>query len=323
MKNDLIDRYLAAIGRELPPAKRTDIVAELRDELMSGLEAREQQLGRRLSHAEQSALLVDFGNPLLVAGRYRTVQHLIGPALYPVWWAALRASLVVIAVVYGALILIGLMGGRLSVDGVVSPLSAAVFMTGAVTLVFALMERFGDPAKITRWRPERLPPARGKRRSRFDLTTELVMGVVFLLWWIGVIHFRDQGAAFDTRVELGPVWDRWHWWIVGYALVEIGSNLVALARPDRAQLVRWLTIWRSLLGAGILLGVIQASHFLVVTGPSGKAQAFLDGGMRLVLGALILGFVARAATEAWRLRHDPDAPSSAEVGEPSPPAARR
>jgi hypothetical protein len=254
---------------------------------------------------------MEFGNPLLVAGRYRKVQHLIGPALYPVWWAALRASLVVIGVVYGALILIGLMGGRLSVDGIMSPLSAAVFMTGAVTLVFALLERFGDPAKLTRWKPERLPPAEGKRRSRFDLMTELVFGVVFLLWWGGLLSFGDQGRAFGERIELGPVWDRWHWWIVGYSLVEIGSNVVALARPDRVQLVRWLAIWRSLLGAGILMGVIQASHFLVVTGPSGKAAAFLDVGVRLFLGALILGFVARAATEAWRLYHD-------DTGEPAP-----
>jgi len=314
MTNDLIDRYLAAVGRELPPRTRADILAELRDELMSGAEAREVRLGRRLNAAEQADLLMEFGNPLLVAGRYRKVQHLIGPALYPVWWAALRASLVVVAVVYGALILIGLMGGRLSVDGIMSPLSAAVFMTGAVTLVFAALERFGNPARITRWKPDRLPPAEGKRRSRFDIVTELVFGVLFLLWWVGLLHFRDLGAAFDERIALAPVWERWRWWIIAYSLLEIGSNVVALARPDRVQLVRWLMIWRSLLGAGILLGVIQASHFLVVAGPSGKAPALLDLGMRLFLGILILGFVARAATEGWRLYHD-------EAGAPQSPQA--
>ena len=31
--SDLIDRYLAAIARELPEAQRADITAELRDEL--------------------------------------------------------------------------------------------------------------------------------------------------------------------------------------------------------------------------------------------------------------------------------------------------
>lgn len=302
MTHDLIDRYLAAVARELPARKRTDIAAELRDEIMSGVEAREEGLGRPLTQSEVEALLVDFGNPLLVAGRYRRVQHLIGPTLYPVWWAALRASLVVIAVVYGALILIGLMGGRLSVDGVMSPLSAAVFMTGAVTVVFAAIERFGDPRKIVRWKPARLPPARERGRSRFDLTTELVFGVAFLLWWIGVLRF--PAAPFENQPELGPVWGRWHWWIVGYSVVEIASNLVALARPDRVQLVRWLVIWRSLLGAGILLGVIQSSRFIVVTGPSGKAQAMFDGGVKIVLGVLILGFAARAATEAWRLYRD-------------------
>ena len=50
--NDLTERYLAAVGRELPEKQRADIVAELRDELLSTIEAKEDGLGRTLSEKE-------------------------------------------------------------------------------------------------------------------------------------------------------------------------------------------------------------------------------------------------------------------------------
>lgn len=304
--NDLIDRYLAAVARELPERDRADITAELRDELLTNIEAREEALGRPLAEGELEAELVAFGNPLVVAGRYRKVQHLIGPQLFPFWWAAMRATFVVIAVVYLVLIVLGLiLSGRVSGLDVPEPLLVFGCAFGAVTGVFALIERFGDPAKVARWRPERLPPARGKRPSQFELLTEIGMGVVFLLWWTGAIHFRNVVPEIGLQVDLAPVWARYFWWILGYSVIEIGSNVIALIRPDRAPLVRWMVIWRSLLGAGILLAVIQASRFLVVSGPAGKAQAIFDLWMRVGIAVAIVVFLARAATEAWRLyQHD-------------------
>lgn len=305
MTHDLIDRYLAAIARDLPERERTDIVAELRDELMSEIEAREEGLGRPMTAAEVEAVLVEFGNPLVVAGRFRKTQHLIGPQVFPFWWAATKATLVVIAAVYVILIAVKLIGGgSLSVDGLDSPISTMVFAFGAVTLVFALIERFGDPQKMARWRPERLPPAEGKRASRFELLTELGIGIVFLLWWTGAIHFRNVFGDIGLQVELAPVWQRFFWWIVAYSVVEIGSNVVALLRPDQVQLVRWMVIWRSMMGAAILLGVIQAERFLIVSGPAGKAQAFFELWVRVGIGIAIAVFVARAAIEIWRLRQD-------------------
>lgn len=307
MTRDLIDRYFAALARELPQDDRHDIVAELRDELMSGIEAREAGLGRPLAEPELAAALGEFGNPLVVAGRYRKTQHLIGPQVYPFWWAAMKATLVVIAAVYVVLIVLRLIGGGVSIDGLGSPMSAMVFAFGAVTLGFALFERFGDPAKMARWSPDRLPPAKGKHASRFELLTELGMGIVFLLWWTGVIRFGNVVGDLGMQVALAPVWQRFFWWIIAYSVVEIASNVVALLRPDRGQLVRWMVIWRSLFGAAILLGVIQAPRLLVVTGPAGKAQAIFDLWMRVGILATIAVFVVRVATEAWRLRQDAQA----------------
>lgn len=301
--DSLIERYLAAIGRELPERDRADILAELRDELMSNLEAREDAAGRPLTAKEFEAALMDFGNPLVVAGRYRRVQHLIGPAVYPFWWAAVKATLVVIAAVYFVLILLTLVtGGHVTGLDVPSPMFTLGFAFGAITLVCALVERFGRPERMARWRPGRLPPAQGKRRSRFELLTEIGMGLVFLLWWTGAIHFRNVIPEIGLRIELAAVWADWFWWILGYSLVEIGSNMAALLRPDRIHMVRIVLIWRSLLGAGILLGVIQADQFLMVSGP--VADAIFDNWMRFGIGVAIAVFLGRAAVEAWRLRQD-------------------
>lgn len=303
--SDLIDRYLAAIARELPEAERADITAELRDELLTNIETREAELGRPVTEQELNDELTTFGNPLVVAGRYRRIQHLIGPGMFPFWLAAVKATLTVIAVVYVVLIVLGLISsGRIHDSDLPEPVLVVGFAFGVVTGVCALIERFGDPTKLALWRPERLPPAHGKTRSRFELLTEVGMGVIFLMWWVGLIHFRNVIPATDVRIELAPVWHRYFWWILGYAVIEIGSNVVALTRPDRVQLVRWMVIWRSLLGAAILLGVLQASHFVVVGGPAGKAQAIFDLWMRVGIGVAIAVFLGRAAIEAWRLRQD-------------------
>ena len=49
---DLVERYLAAVARELPEAQRDDIVAELRDILLSQFEEKEAELGRPLERPQ-------------------------------------------------------------------------------------------------------------------------------------------------------------------------------------------------------------------------------------------------------------------------------
>jgi hypothetical protein len=100
---DLVDRYLASVRRNLPPAKADDIAAELADELQSRIEDREARLGRSLTEAETSAMLREFGHPLVIAARYRPHQYLIGPAVYPFYLYAMKVVLAT-----GATLLVGL-----------------------------------------------------------------------------------------------------------------------------------------------------------------------------------------------------------------------
>lgn len=309
---DLIERYVAAVARELPEAQRADIAAELRDELMSGLEAREEALGRPLARGELEAALVDFGNPLVVAGRYRRVQHLIGPEMFPFWWAALRAVLLVIAAIYLALAILVIVGGG-GVPEVVeratpSIIETLIFAFGAVTLTCAAIERFGKPQVLARWKPANLPPAQGRARKRFDIMVEIAMGVVAILWWTGAVHFRNLLPGLWLRLDLAPVWTLWWWPILIYLTGELAMNVNALLQPGRVALNRSLAIARDLAGAAILLGVLQADRIVEVSAAHlsrsalAEIQSNVDRGFHVGLTVAILLFLAMAALEAWRLR---------------------
>jgi len=87
---ELLDRYLHALKTHLPKAQQRDVVAELSDSILSDVEEQEALLGRTLNRAEEVAVLQKYGHPLLAAGRYLPQQHLIGPALYPYYWFALK-----------------------------------------------------------------------------------------------------------------------------------------------------------------------------------------------------------------------------------------
>ena len=88
---DMLEDYLRAVSRLLPNAKRDDITAELRDEILTRVEAREEQLGRALTPDETEQLLREIGHAIVVAARYRDEpQYAVGPALYPFWSFAVR-----------------------------------------------------------------------------------------------------------------------------------------------------------------------------------------------------------------------------------------
>jgi len=107
-----------------------------------------------------------------------------------------------------------------------SLLTMAVFTFGVVTLLFAVFERTGVAASLQRnWSPARLAPRRTHCRGRFQVASEAVADVVVLLWWTGLIHFRDIiPIPAMLQVQLAPVWSELYWPILGYWLFELGVN---------------------------------------------------------------------------------------------------
>ena len=307
---DLVERYLAAIERGLPSAQAADIKAELRDVLLSRIEEQEERLGRPLTREELEALLVEFGHPLVVSGRYRKIQHLIGPEVFPFWWAGLKTTLSIVAGVYLVLIIVEMAaGGHGVLDRRLPSLWTAVLISFAiVTLVGAAMELHPSARFFQKWKPGQLPPPGRKTRSRFEIAAEIAMGAVFALWWTGVIHLRNlMPIPGFQQVELGPVWAVYHWPILGYIALEIGANLLALAKPGRTRLNTGLSVLRHVIGAAIIGGVLQAGHWVTVTAPSldpevvPKIERNFDLGMQIGL-VVTMGYMAMMAVwSLWRL----------------------
>ncbi len=161
---DVIERYLEAVAAQLSTEDREDIVAELRDLILSRVEAREEELGRVLGDEEKEAILHEIGHPLVVAARYRKgPDSLIGPELFPYWLFGAKAGLIVVAGVQALVLLLRVLGdpvdfGQAIAQGFHGFFTGALTLLGALTLAGAVMEHYGvKPAWLTKWRVGDLP----------------------------------------------------------------------------------------------------------------------------------------------------------------------
>jgi len=310
---DLLDRYLHAVRWNLPAAKADDIIAELRDELVTRKEDREESLGRPLTGDETSALLKDFGHPLVVASRYRPQQWLIGPDVFPFYFFVMR---IVTLIIVAAVVVIGIANALFSGQEplrVVAQTSASLWtsllLNGAIiTIVFAVMERSGFPIDhLKRWKPEQLPDVRIKRKGRWESAFEIAWGIAFLLWWVGLIHLPLATGGPDFQLVPGPIFTQLWWPILALLSARLVQNLIAWLRPRWTVMNGLLNIATIVATVAMLAVIYRAGHWatVIATGmPAGQA-AQLETSLNL---ALRIGFIAvgvvmiwQGAVEMWRL----------------------
>ena len=141
----LIDEYLRAVALLLPKDKREDIIEELRELILSRLEARESELGRPLTDDDTETVLRQIGHPLVVASRYRDgPQHVVGPALYPYWMFAVKAAVTIQVVIAAVVFLVRALTGdvaRAFGQAIASGFTGAVMLVGIATIAAWLIER--------------------------------------------------------------------------------------------------------------------------------------------------------------------------------------
>lgn len=293
--SDLIDRYLAAIAANLPKADRDDIAAELRDILYSKREAREEELGRPLTRAEEEALIKAFGHPLEVAARYGKNQYLIGPTAYPFYVFTLKIVLGIVVFVFLAKLVLGVL-----IDGVPGPhaegiVSALVAVFGIVTLVFTIIDRSGGAAKMAeKWRPAQLPMMSApKARSMWDVLFEMVVVAMVIAWWVGLFHIPDPTPR-NVDIRLGPVFDTLYWPILLLLIAQLAMDGFELVTPGLVRLHSWLRISYHLALAGLLWVMWQAGHWIEVVATAGRPdlqerlQRGFDNGFRIGLAFTVV-----------------------------------
>jgi hypothetical protein len=247
---DLLERYLQAVKRYLPRAQQDDIVEELSDNIQSQMEEKEAELGRPLSLDEQSDILKAYGRPILAAGRYRTQQMLIGPALLPYYWQTLRFALSFVAIAGLAVAGITAMVNRDPVTAFAQAWGdiwgTIFFAIGIVTAAFAALERL-KPQKLEPWDPRSLPPVIKERPiPRYQSIIELFFNCVLVLWLLAVPWIRYAAAYLllgpsiayiaSLPYKLGPWWHQFSLALIAASLIHIALSGITLVRPDWIRL---------------------------------------------------------------------------------------
>jgi hypothetical protein len=271
---DLLDRYLQAVEFWLPKAK-ADIVAELSDDIRSQIEEQETVLRRRLSDTELEAMLDRCGSPMLVAQRYLPSKFLIGPALLPAYrltltivsscyllpWLLVWACLVAFSPAYRAA-----SPGLAQLDNLRSWWLLVVHTFVAVTVLFAIVERYQvTPRFLHAWKARTVLPHDPNHIPRSQSLGELAGGVVFILWWLDVLHLPPTPGI---DVALAPIWRDLYWPIL---LVYAATAVVAAMNVFRP----WWTPRRSGLrlaidmsGFALACGLLAAGRWIVISIPN-------------------------------------------------------
>lgn len=279
---ELLDRYLQAVRFWLPRNQQDDIIAELRDDLHSQIEERESSLGRPLNQDELVAILQQAGHPMRVAGRYLPQQSLIGPALFPLYTFVLKA----VALGYLApwiLVWIAMMvfipSYRASHSGMALLgtwthfWTLAFMLVGAITVIFAVLERFQSRISwLNTWDPRKLPRmARRKDRvSRVESVFGLAFSILYIAWWLtlpryGYVIFGPIAGFFS----LNPVLRAWYLPVLAPICIVMLQQCVNLLRPQWTWLRAAALFLADSISLFIFISVAKIHPYLI---PDGNAN---------------------------------------------------
>lgn len=312
MRSTLTDRYVWAVTRQLPSDQRHDIEAELRSTISDMSEV-----------AGERGALVELGDPALLAASYRSGGRvLIGEVLYPEYIRQLRRWLAVVVPILSALAAVGAaLGDDPTVGSVVvgalgGAATAVVQVSFWVTVVFALIERFGPGESSTDragWDPDDLEDVPAEPQVGL---TEAVGEVVITLILISVLFIQrswspvqdadgDSVPVLDPDLWLGPMWAAIALLIAGAAVVVIAHLRGAWSWPlatataaiDLAlfALVAWAAFSEQLVNPAFLAGLSDDLDRTTALTPSPIV-------ITVVAGALLLWDACDALRSAGRPR---------------------
>jgi len=231
---DLLHRYLNAVAIRLPSAERADIVAELRESLLSQIEDRQAEL-RVLDTDEIVALLRTYGHPFVVASRYRVHRYLVGPELFPFYWLALQIVIGLLALGYLAGAAIAIVVGK-SASAVFawtaqSGWPVSMYLFGVTTFSFVVLDRLGVGRWIAKaWSPRLLPgEAMARGASLLRRIHDWLFAALLLTWGLSAIYWPiiASRAALDEYARSMPVWQPFGISMLAAGLVQFAVHAAA------------------------------------------------------------------------------------------------
>ncbi len=242
---ELLKRYLQAVAEHLPAHGRQDTLAELKANLESEIEGREEELGRNLTETEIAAVLEAHGMPVLIASRYGSQHFLIGPSLFPVYWYTLKRSFPLVVLAYTVVQMVDIffnsgsgaeLGHRIGAALGHFPAVAPTFW-GIMTLGFALFE-YGQGSLFPRmtlpkWSVRDLPPLERTERKKHSFANgiaDLIVSILMVGWLLAVPNhpFLIIGPGVkilhNTPFGLTPEWHVFYWQFLGLLIAMLPSR---------------------------------------------------------------------------------------------------
>ncbi len=301
MNTNMIDRYLHTVRFWLPDnGNADDIIAELREDLMSQID------GRDLSDDDLAALLKRRGEPSFVASQFGQHKPLIAAEWMPIYWfvvqlVVLRILVPVFVLLIGPIEWLQTKGDANAVSFILRELGnlfvAQIFAAGAITTVFALLQR--TPFRVN-WDPRKLPPvptrpARGSRQSKGSLIVEMVAGVIGSCVWIAILRSPEMASITiaTVRLEIAPMWLHYIWPILVLTLASVMLNWFLLAWPMRLEYGPWLRVAIDAANLAILCAIL-------LHGPP-WIEASVAAIENVINASMTLGFIVAILVSSWEL----------------------
>jgi hypothetical protein len=314
----VVDRYLRAVKHWLPGPQQDDIVAELSEDIRSQVEEREAARGRPLEPPEVEALLRERGHPMWVAEGYLPPQHLIGPALLPVYRTVRWASLAGLAVTYAVLYAVFAFVVETPPKPELADLGYWIWnlvlygfaVVGFQTILFAWIERTqararasdawdpGDPYGLPT--PPADPEAQAATNRRVNALGSLAGNALFTAFWLGLFHV-DPGPEVDVR--LTAIWRLLYWPILVLGVSGVGLAAALAVRPRRTRTLAALGLVRGVLALatlGLLLFHAGSVVEVVAAGAPAEVAARLARWANVTVGITLTTIALFQAAEVVR-----------------------
>jgi hypothetical protein len=318
---ELIDRYLQAVRFWLPKSQH-DLALELAEDLHSQVEAKEAELGRPLDQREVSAILKECGRPVVVAGRLRPQDYLIGPMIFPAYRFILKMTLLwmmlpifVFIVGPAQLARTGSLGAAIG-STIGAMWTGSFIAAGIITLVFVMIERTQkNLGLVDKWDPRTLPPLEKPERKASGGKTacELIFNLMAFAWLLLVPYypFLILGPAAGF-LKAAPIWHMFYAPVLLLTVASILRLVVILVRPQWVRFPVWSKLLQTVLSLVVVHFMINAAgqtagaawHPFVIAAQGGeqsvKIAAIVNVSILLSLASTWLGLCIAAIIQTWQ-----------------------
>jgi len=318
----LLNRYVAAVTRYLPPAARDDVGNELLSLLEARVDAEAERLGRDPTDDEIGQILLQHGNPQKVAASYRVNRPLVSASAFPLYVKIMTgtASQWFMFVIFLGLYDIFYREGPWAVFAVpefwhmvVDVLLALFFL---VTMFFFV---FGEVLDKTgfgwRWDPKRLP----LKQSAWIAVSlrQLIINTVIVMSFLGLIVSNVYAySAPQASVAIGEGAVRLVPAMQVICLLALFLNALNLLQRHWTRAKLYASALLAVAMAGLLSWIVLFHRVLLLaetgTASTNWGNTFLTYWPEIVLKALLIiavGLLLRSAWKDWRQAQTPALPA--------------